>query len=78
MRELTGENLKVVLAVFSTLKLGRIAALLSKCLTRMQQALLELKTRPRVRLKFDHGQTYAYLVVAVWVTNKNSFIQIAP
>jgi hypothetical protein len=30
-------------------KIGHIAALLSNCLARMQQPLLELKTRPRVR-----------------------------
>ncbi len=33
-------------AIFFT-KLGRIAALLSKCLARMQRPILELKTQPR-------------------------------
>jgi hypothetical protein len=35
-------------AIFFT-KLGHIAALLSKCLARMQRPILELKTQPRAR-----------------------------
>jgi len=42
-----GENLEVVWAEFSTLKLGCFATLGRKCIVWHMQPLLKLKTRPK-------------------------------